>query len=40
MARPPPQVLELDSDVMDFLSTFPKRQGIDSDWIVAGESKR
>lgn len=37
MSRPPPQVLELDADVMDFLSTFPKRNGIDSDWIVAGE---
>ncbi|PWN22042.1 hypothetical protein BCV69DRAFT_163006 [Microstroma glucosiphilum] len=40
MSRPPPQVLELDSDVKDFLTTFPKRRGIDSDWIVAGESLR
>lgn len=37
MARPPEQVLELDKKAVQFLRSFPKWDGIDTDWIVSGK---
>ncbi|PWN29643.1 hypothetical protein BDZ90DRAFT_230512 [Jaminaea rosea] len=35
LPQPPQELLDVDSSIRDFFKSFPKRQGVDVDWIVA-----